>query len=55
MEEIDVIKMVWCPDQDQNVESDGCIFCEFYHGMGTLDFTLKCGFEDNEKNEESNE
>ena len=34
------------------VDCDDCCGCEYYRGMGDLEFTLKCGFEDNEKNEE---
>jgi hypothetical protein len=52
---LDVAKMVFCPDQEKSVECDECTGCPYYHGMGDLDFTLKCGFEDKEKNEEHEE
>ena len=52
MEELDVTKMVYCPDQEIMVDCGDCCFCEYYHGMGDLDFTMKCGFVDKEKNEE---
>ena len=49
MKELDVTKMVFCPDQQMMMDLDDCSGCEYYHGMGDLDFTLKCGFEDKEK------
>jgi hypothetical protein len=52
MEELDVMKMVWCPDQDELVDCEDCIGCDYYHGMGDLDFTLKCGFVDENEDEE---
>jgi len=52
MEELDVTKMVYYPDQQEMVDCEDCCGCEYYHGMGDLDFTLKCGFEDDEKYEE---
>ena len=49
MKELDVTKMVFCPDQQMMMDLDDCGGCEYYHGMGDLDFPLKCGFEDKEK------
>ena len=53
MKELDVTKMVYYPDQQMLVEYDDYLGCDHYHGMGDLDFALKCGFEDGEKNEEN--
>ncbi len=55
VEELDVTKMVYCPDVSNMMDCNDCIGCEYYHGMGDLDFTSKCGFEDGEKNEEGGE
>lgn len=52
VELLDVTKMVFCPDENINVDCDDCVFCEYYHGMGDLDFTLKCGFKDKETYED---
>jgi hypothetical protein len=52
MEELDVTKMVFSPDQDELVDCDDCCGCDYYHGMGNNEYTLKCGFEDGGKNEE---
>ena len=40
MEELDVTKMVFCPDQQMVVDCNDCCGCEYYHGMGDLDFTF---------------
>lgn len=53
MKELDVIRKVTCPMENDEVDIEDCAFCEYYHGMGALDFALKCGFEDGEKNEEN--
>ena len=50
VEELDVTKMVMCPDQEMMVDAGDCAFCAYYHGMGDLEFTLICGFTDKEKN-----
>jgi len=52
VEEYDVTKMVMCPDQDIMVECADCTGCEFYHGMGDNDFTMKCGFPDTPSGDE---
>lgn len=52
MEELDVTKMVFCPDQDELVDCDDCCGCDYYHGMGDNEYTLKCGFEDGEELDE---
>ena len=49
MKELDVTKMVFCPNQQMMMDCDDCSGCEYYHGMGDIDFTLKCGFDDKEK------
>ena len=49
---LDVAKMVFCPDQDMLVDCEDCCGCDYCHGMSYNDFTLKCGFVDNEKNKE---
>ena len=49
MEDLDVIRKVTCPMENDEVDIEDCAFCEHYIGMGDLEFTLKCGFEDNEK------
>ena len=52
-EQLDVTKRVSCPADDNNmVNAEDCIFCEFYHGMGDLAFTLICGYMDHEKHDE---
>jgi hypothetical protein len=55
MEELDVTKMVFCPDREMMVDCANCCGCDYYHGMGNMDFTMKCGFADNEKNGEEEE
>ena len=55
MEELDVIGKVSCPMVSDEVDIEDCAFCEYYIGMGDLDFTLKCGFEDGERNCEEEE
>lgn len=57
VQELDVAKMVGCPRENGdsvNIDEQ-CPFCEFYHGTSYNDSTLKCGFEDNEKNEDAME
>lgn len=49
MEELEVTKVVFCPDQQMMVEYNDCCGCEYYHGMGDNEYTMKCGFEDEEK------
>lgn len=46
-EELDVYKMVTCPEDERLVSiDDECAFCKFYNGMGDLNFTMNCGFPD---------
>lgn len=55
IEEYDVIEMVMCPDQEIMVDCSDCTGCDYYHGMGDNNFTLKCGFPDIKSSEECGE